>query len=148
MPDARCQMPDARCQMPGARCQEPDVSCSRLWVPKTCAISSLSQRVRLRPYTRLMNDARLGFTAPGISGSRGRYSRRESARLRRPAAVGDVRGARPRRAASFSWNEIARSLPGDDQRLAARQLQLGSQPADVRADVFRLRLVPVAPDLA
>src|ERR1700724_3592579 len=67
--------------------------------------------------------------------------------LRRPAAVGEIRGARRGRATSFSWNEIARSLPGDDQRLAARRLKLGSQPADVNADVFRLRLVPVAPDL-
>src|ERR1700722_15841242 len=71
-----------------------------------------------------------------------------SSYLRRPAAVGEVRGARRDRATSFSWNEIARSLPGDDQRLTARRLKLGSQPADVHADVFRLRLVSGAPDLA
>src|ERR1700734_2397614 len=96
----------------------------------------------------LMNYAGAGIYGFPYRRKPGRSSRRESARLRRPAAVRDVGRARPGRAASFGRNEIARSLPGDDQRLAAGQLQLGPQPADVRADVFRLRLVPLAPDLA
>src|SRR5271163_343006 len=125
-----------------------EARCSRLWVPKPAPSARYRSVGGLRPDSRLMNGARLGITAFGIAGGPGRYSPGESARLRRLAAVGEVRGARPGRATSFSWNEIARSLPGDDQRLAARRLKLGSQPADVGADVFRLRLVPVAPDLA
>src|ERR1700722_15549000 len=95
----------------------------------------------------------MNWRGAGIYGVRyrrkpGRHLRRVSACLRRPAAVGEIRRTRPGRATALSWNEIARSLPGDDQRLAARRLQLGSQPADVRADVLRLRLVPLAPDVA
>jgi DNA-binding transcriptional LysR family regulator len=68
--------------------------------------------------------------------------------LRRPPEVAVIRGVRSGRAPRFGWDEIARSLPGDDHRLAARRLKLGSQPADVHADVLRLRLVPLAPDPA
>ena len=49
---------------------------------------------------------------------------------------------------SFAGDPVAGARLGEDQRRAARRLELGPQPPDVHPDVLGLRLVPAAPDPA
>jgi hypothetical protein len=64
------------------------------------------------------------------------------------AAASENRIACPGFAVSLRRDEVTHPLPGDDQRLAARRLEVGTQPADADSDILGLRLVPAAPGLA